>query len=462
MKRKTSVIRGCIGIILTVVIVGMLLIGIEKNIVWFETAMLIGAGILLIVLKEPSWIIYLQIIYCFINKLLISQFGAPDMINYATDILMILAFLFAAKRSYERKEKTYLLIPMSIAFLFFIIGTISSLLHQVPVLLILWSYRNLLRFFLFFFSCAVLLKYEDVKIIFKIFSFMFWINVLIVSVQFWIQGYAQDHLGGIFGTDMGCNGHLNTFLCIYLSYICVYYMSRKISFIYFLISSGASLYIAALSELKFLFIEFILILIMSILVSRFSLRIVLMISGACFGLFIGLQLFNTYFPGWEFTFERILDYAGTGGYSTETDLNRITALQTITQNFLQDPLDFFFGMGLGSCETSSYFNSDFFQQYGIRLHYTYLLHAFTLLETGWIGLTLFLMFFVSIAVLAWKYRKKVLPCRKEACLFAIVVSGTCVVQCFYNNALRVENGGYLAFLILAVPFICRKKGEAQC
>ena len=76
MKRKTSVIRGCIGIILTVVIVGMLLIGIEKNIVWFETAMLIGAGILLIVLKEPSWIIYLQIIYCFINKLLISQFGA--------------------------------------------------------------------------------------------------------------------------------------------------------------------------------------------------------------------------------------------------------------------------------------------------------------------------------------------------------------------------------------------------
>ena len=143
--------------------------------------------------------------------------------------------------------------------------------------------------------------------------------------------------------------------------------------------SGASLYIAALSELKFLFIEYVFILFMSILVSKFSLRIVFMIVGAGIGLFIGLQLFNTYFPGWEFTLDQIMDYAGTGGYSTETDLNRITALQTVTQNFLKNPVEFLMGMGLGSCETSSYFQVIFISSMGTD----YIITIFFMLLLCW-------------------------------------------------------------------------------
>ena len=457
MQRKISLKQIIVCIIGFLVITGMLLFGIKEDMVVNMAALFIGAGILLIAVKESTWLIYLQIIYCFINKLMISQFGAPDMINYVTDLLMIISFLLAVKQLYERQEKTYIFVPMAIAVLFFSIGTVSSILHQVPILLIVWSYRNLMRFFIFFFSCAVLLSYEDVKNLWKIFGYMFWLNFIVASIQFWIQGYKQDNLGGIFGTDMGCNGYLNTFLCIYLAYVCVQYMAHKLPFIYFLLVSGASLYIAALSELKFLFIEYVFILFMRILVSKFSLRIVFMIVGAGIGLFIGLQLFNTYFPGWEFTLDQIMDYAGTGGYSTETDLNRITALQTVTQNFLKNPVEFLMGMGLGSCETSSYFQSDFYQQYGDRLHYNYLLHAFTLLETGWIGFFLFLAFFTSIVILAWKYRQIVMPERKTACLTALIVAVTCLIQCFYNNALRVENSGYLAFFVLAVPFICRKE-----
>lgn len=457
MQRKISLKQTIVCIIGFLIITGILLFGIKEDMVVNMAALFVGAGILLIAVKESTWLIYLQIIYCFINKLMISQFGAPDMINYVTDLLMIISFLLAVKQLYERQEKTYIFVPMAIAVLFFSIGTVSSILHQVPILLIVWSYRNLMRFFLFFFSCAVLLSYEDVKNLWKIFGYMFWLNFIVASIQFWIQGYKQDNLGGIFGTDMGCNGYLNTFLCIYLAYVCVQYMAHKLSFVYFLLVSGGSLYIAALSELKFLFIEYVIILFMSILVSKFSLRIVFMIIGASIGLFIGLQLFNTYFPGWEFTLDQIMDYAGTGGYSTETDLNRITALQTVTQSFLKNPVEFLLGMGLGSCETSSYFQSDFYQQYGDRLHYTYLLHAFTLLETGWIGFFLFLAFFTSIVILAWKYRQIVMPERKTACLTALIVAVTCLIQCFYNNALRVENSGYLAFFVLAVPFICRKE-----
>ena len=463
MQRKISFKQAAVCIIGFIITAGILLFGIKEDIVGLEAALFAGTGILLITSREPSWLIYLQIIYCSFNKLIISQFGAPDMINYATDILMIFSFFFAIKQLYERREKTYILIPMIIAAAFFLLGTVSAMLHQVPVLLTLWSYRNLLRFFLFFFSCVVLLNSKDAKNMLKIFTFMFWLNFIVVSVQFWIQDYKQDNLGGIFGTDMGCNGHLNTFLCIYLAYVCVQYMARRMSFVYFLIVSGASLYIAALSELKFLFIEYVFILFMSILISRFSFRVVLMVIGAGIGLFIGLQLFNTYFPGWEFTVEQIMDYAGTGGYSTETDLNRITALQTVSQYFLRGTQNLLFGMGLGSCETSSYFQSTFFLQYGERLHYNYLLHAFTLLETGWIGLILFLGFFVSVGTLAWKYSKAVPSDRKTLCLTAMIMAAVCLTQCFYNNALRVENSGYLAFFVLAIPFICRKEeGRETC
>ena len=254
MQRKISLKQIIVCIIGFLVITGMLLFGIKEDMVVNMAALFIGAGILLIAVKESTWLIYLQIIYCFINKLLISQFGAPDMINYVTDLLMIISFFLAVKQLYERQEKTYVFVPMAIAVLFFFIGTASSILHQVPILLIVWSYRNLMRFFIFFFSCAVLLSYEDVKNLWKIFGYMFWLNFIVASIQFWIQGYKQDNLGGIFGTDMGCNGYLNTFLCIYLAYVCVQYMAHKLPFIYFLLVSGASLYIAALSELKFLFI----------------------------------------------------------------------------------------------------------------------------------------------------------------------------------------------------------------
>ncbi len=456
MEKKLMIKRMGIGIVICAAVVGMLLIGIREDMLVIETALLAGAGVLLLLVKEPAWLIYLQIIYCCINKILISQFGAPDMINYATDLLMVLIFLFAVKQFYERREKTYLLVPLTIAVLFFGLGTLSAVLQNVPFLLLLWSYRNLMRFFLFFFSCAVLLNVNDIKNILKIFSVVFFLNIAVVSVQFWIQGYFQDSLGGLFGTVTGCNGHMNTFLCIYLAYICVRYMAKKTSFRYFILVSAGSLYIAALSELKFLFVEYVLILMLSILLSRFSLRVVLMILGACAGLYVGLQLFNAYFPGWEFSVDQIMDYAGTGGYSTANDLNRLTALQTVTQSFLRTPQKLLFGMGLGSCETSSFFQSAFFAQYGERLHYTYMIHAFTLLETGWTGLILFLGFFVSVGIQGWRFVKRMAPERKIYCLTAVIVAVMCVGQCFYNNALRVENSGYLAFLVLAFPFICRK------
>lgn len=462
MKRKYNIIYAGITLFVLLVFILGLLLGIRGNFLGLEAGILIAFGVIYLLIKEPAWIIYIQIFYCLINKWLISQVHVSNVINYGTDILMMLSFLMALIKFYKKREKIYVRIPIFIITIFFFIGTLTAILNGVSLLLILWSYRNLMRFSLFFFACIVLLEFEDLKNIKIMISIMFCINLVIVSIQFWIQGISQDNLGGIFGTDLGCNGHMNTFLCICISYTCISYIAKKISILNFCFVSAGALYIAALSELKFFFIEFVCILFLAILVSKFSWRIFLMISGATIGLIIGLELFNAYFPGWEFSLKQIWSYAGQGGYSTQYDLNRLTAIQRLSNEFLLETRERLFGWGLGSCETSSFFNSSFFTLYGERLHYSYLLQAFLFLETGWIGLLLFLSFFVSVFLLAQRFWRDFSGERQILCKAGALMAVMCVIHCFYNNALRVENSGYLAYFVLAIPFICRKGTQNEC
>lgn len=437
----------------------LLAIGIKKDIVMLEAICLFGLAVVLLIINKPAWLIYLQLFYCCINKFLISQLHISSASNYVTDALTLLIFAYAILIYCSHIKKLGISLPIIFACSLLIVGTISAMAHQVDLLLLVWSYRNIFRFFLFFFSCVVLLEEEDIYNLLKMFTGFFWANVLVVSFQRWVQGYYQDNLGGLFGTDMGCNGYMNTFLCMYLAYIAVSYIAKKMSFIYFMAVSAGSLYIAALSELKFVFMEYVIILFLCVLLSRANKRVLLMALGAVVGLFVGIQLFNMLFPGWEFSLEQILDYAGKGGYSTENDLNRLTALQEITQQFFVNPADLLFGFGMGSCETSSFFNSKFFLQYGDLLHYTYLSHAFMLLENGWVGLILYLGFFVSIFGISRKYQKTFEE--KDTVLFIVgeIAAIISILHMIYNNTLRVENSGYIAFFFLAIPFIYRKSKE---
>ncbi|MBM6736532.1 hypothetical protein [Faecalicatena fissicatena] len=438
------------------IVFAMMFIGIREDYMILETAALCGGGCILLLLRRPAWIIYLMIFYCCVEKWMISQFGMPDSLDLAMDLMMLLCLGLALKTLFEKNDRYYFVFPLVLAGAFFVIGMLSALFQQVDILLICWSYRNLMRFFLFFFSCVVILDVDDVENLMRLFSWLFHANILIVSFQFWIQGYSQDNLGGLFGTQMGCNGYMNTYLCIYVSFVCVMYMARRLSFWIFLYVSAGSLYIAALSELKFWFMEYVLILAVSILLTRFSSRTILMLIGAAAGLFIGLQLFNAVFPGWEFSVNQILDYTGQGGYSTETDLNRLTAISRICNEFLHTISQRLFGFGLGSCETSTFFNSGFFQQYGETIHYTYLLQAFLFLETGFVGLFLYLGFYISISAKALIMRRFLDETAQIYCGTAAICAVTCILQVFYNSALRVENSGYLAYFMLAVPFIFMK------
>ena len=150
MKDKNRNIRVILFVGGVMAVLLMLVLGIREDFLLLEAVMLGGTGIILLLLKKPAWIIYLQILYCCVNKFLISQFSMPSAINYITDALMILSFLLAIKIFCQKFEPYYFSAPIFIAVFFFVCGTLSALFQQVDFLLLVWSYRNLMRFYIFF------------------------------------------------------------------------------------------------------------------------------------------------------------------------------------------------------------------------------------------------------------------------------------------------------------------------
>ena len=113
-------------------------------------------------------------------------------------------------------------------------------------------------------------------------------------------------------------------------------------------------------------------------------------------------------------------------------------------------------MGLGNCDTSSIalFNTDFYDLY-VDIHYSIFSVSFMFMETGFVGLTLFTLFFVATFVYALvNFRKK-----RGNCFFnqmGMIMSLLCFVIMFYNSSLRTE-AGYIAYFVMALPFIgCRQ------
>jgi len=95
-------------------------------------------------------------------------------------------------------------------------------------------------------------------------------------------------------------------------------------------------------------------------------------------------------------------------------------------------------------------NTPFYQRYSY-LHYTWFSAAMLFLETGYVGLVLYGMFFVLVFQHAFRRRKvggNVIYC--QLAMMMVVVSG---ILLFYNSSLRTE-AAYMIYFVFAAPFIC--------
>ncbi len=414
--------------------------------------------------KRPleDYLVIFLLFMPFLIGLIIDTFSLPTSLRFAQDgvLLCLLGIMAYRYDNRIRRELMPILIYFAVftAILFF-----SYLVNFQSLFYLLWGFRNNFRFFFAFLAFVRFVKFDDIEMYLKIFDALFWINFFVCLVQFFVFGYKQDFLGGLFGTSVGCNIYMNVFLCIITSKSLIWFINKKEKFIWVILKLAASFLIGALAELKFFYIEFIVILCIVSLITRFTWKKVLIIVAGVVGVVAGVAILIQIFPEYvgQFTLELLYESAVSDrGYTSSGDINRLSAISTISKEIFNKGHQFFVGMGLGNCDLSSIsvFNTPFYESHQ-SLHYNWFSHAFMFLETGYIGLIMFFGIFFLFFFMARSNYKKGYSHTLYSQL-AMTIALLCMMFAIYNTSLRVDSV-YMISFVLALAFIPKKKKDDE-
>ena len=402
---------------------------------------------------QSQWLHWFIAVFPLICQFLVVDCHFPSAIRYTLDLALILLTIASIHRLgwaiASRKAVLW-----TGAFLLY--ALVNYLFHYQSLLYFLWGIRNNFRFYLFFLLSMVVMQEADLKSFYKALDIFLILNVLLVSFQYWILGTSRDYLGGFFGTVSGSNGYMNIFLVIVLAKATLEYLHKKRSLWSCLLVFGASVYIAALAEMKFLFAEIFIILAAASLVTKFSFKKLGIILGGGLLAVVGVNMLILVFPEWVDTFSFsgfIRVAADSKGYTSSGDLNRLTGISILAKQYLKTWQEIFFGLGLGNCDYSDALAAlitPFYTRYS-WLHYTWMSTTFIFVELGIVGLVFFFGFFVLVFFEARKESRKAGANLLE-CQLAQVLAVLCWGIGIYNVSLRMESG-YMMYLMLAIPFI---------
>lgn len=401
-----------------------------------------------------EWLVAFVFFLPFVQAFLSEFLGLPDEIKFLADfvLIMLLLKIFMISRDISIAKQ---FVPFLIIIgVFYAYVTVTYFLNYKSIFYYLWGTRNYFRFYIAFIAYVVLVKWNDAKKWLKLLDWLYIVNFIVVMAQF-LEGFRQDYLGGIFGVQKGCNGGLLVFLTVIIAKSVLSFMRNEESTMKCLIFTFIGLWISALAELKVFFIIFIAIIIMALVMTKNSVKktMFLLLCIVMVVVFSSLlSLMYDEFAGF-LSLEKLWDAVLNPNYATKEDIGRFTAIPIISENFLTSFPDKLFGMGLGNADTSSLaiFNTSFYDMYG-SLHYAIFSHSFLYLETGLLGLLIYISFFVVSFVVALKlYKTK--KGNEQVCQLAMIFAVICVIFVFYNVALRSETAAYLAFFVLALPLI---------
>lgn len=414
-----------------------------------------------------SKLIEFQIYYLLVIESLISIVGIPSITRYLLDVnLIFMAVLSMQKIPYLFKHRDYNKLTGYIIF-YMIAVTAMAFIRLVPTGQILWGIRNNFFFIFFFFICIDNLKTKDVDRIMKNVVRLQIYNVLCGIVEFIIFHKRNDFLSGMFGTEQGANAYLNIYLVVICAYCFVRYLHKTISVNILAAVIISSIFMAAISELKFFFFElaviFVLPTLFSVKGSLFKRLFAVAIGIA--GLYIGFRIFalvNSDSLDNMTSFQNIIDYnARTDFGKNDIRVSRFTAISQVNEYFFHDNiLNKLIGYGLGACESSETFKwchstfATMYEQIGYRNISTSMLY----LETGFIGLLMFFGIFVFIVSLAIKYRR--VKELNSYAIFTLIMSVMAMMNIIYNSSLRREIS-FLVFFTLSLLFIKIREYRAE-
>ena len=150
--------------------------------------------------EMPTFIIYIQLIYVCIVRLLIDN-GGTGSLTLICDVLNVFLALFLIHQIGETKRaivKCSLIVYLYVLML--ILGTFSAIVEGYNAVLWFWSVRNFGRFLIFFMACCAFFETADYAMVKKIILNLGLINWILAMIQHFVLGCSGDYIGGLFGT----------------------------------------------------------------------------------------------------------------------------------------------------------------------------------------------------------------------------------------------------------------------
>lgn len=402
--------------------------------------------------SQNEYLVWILFLGPFLIAPLLQFAGLPGAVKYILDVvwLFLLVTMLSRKKRPLSKEARFLLHWIVI---FFLITVMNYIVNFQSPLYYLWGFRNNFRGYVLFFATIYYFDENNAKEAITFLDKMFYINVVIMLFQFFILGYSQDNLGGIFGVESGCNGYINLFFCIMLVINYVRYCNSNQTFKITALNIALMLILAAMAELKFFYIEFVIIMVLGTLVTSFSWKKLAIIIAGGLALIIGYNVFVSVFPDIDLSISGLFEYASsTKGYTSSGDLNRLSFFPVVNSKLLPSWIDRIFGLGLGNCDYATgikALSTPFYHKYE-WMHYGWMSTTFMYLENGMVGLIAFFGFFVAIMLMALSMKSKEWL-NKEFCQIAALCAVVAIMNGIYNISLRIESE-YMIYFILAIPW----------
>jgi hypothetical protein len=403
--------------------------------------------------KRKANYIYFIMYFIMIVMFLRSELGFPSLITYSIDVVNLILMLYLLKIKYDKNTKIF----RNYVLVFLLYVCLGLVLFRQSKILFLWGLRSNFRYYIFFIACALMLDREDCTRILDFFKKMLVVNAFVCTFQYFILGYHRDILGGLFGSASGCNGYMNIFMIIAISYAAVQYLREEIPFGEVAILTLLSVYISILSELKVFFVELLIIFIIASITTRFSFKKLGIITISLVALSAIAWGLPKIYPEWSelFSVNGIIEnLTSEGGYTGQGDLNRLTAIASINAKFSNmTSTRLWFGTGLGSWEYSDTFDfltSTNYLTHSLT-HYAWISYAWIYLELGYIGLFFFGGFFVLSGVFSRKI-KSIDNHDKVLLDTAFIMAFLAIILAIFNVSLRMESG-YHVYFVLSLPLV---------
>ena len=408
-----------------------------------------------------SVLIFLSLIFILFYRHFVEK-GITDNIKYVLDGIIIAVFLV----SISKARITTLFKHTVLVYTFIIIiGTIVRLanitLWDSDITNFLMDIRMLARYPMYAFACASLLDYKDCKNIKKIMYSFNLVNTVLIIYQYftlnvwdyWMRG---DYLNGFFGAYRGGNVYENVLLVIVTIIAIDDYTTKKINTCIMLVNIGINLFAATLSELKYYYIELVVILLIYFASSfkRITARKIfrtLIIALVCIiaAIYFINILYKIYpwMQGTLTSWTRMLDYFSNSHGDSQGMINRTSFISDVNNTmFHGDVINLVLGVGLGTANTGVFGGSlpAFTQKYGYTA-YSWYSSSYMLIETGIIGLILYCTAFI----LPVNNRFMRGTSKREMVICTCIIS---IMMIFYNETFRTE-AGLMMCILLAISNI---------